>query len=244
MRALNAAELLDAWERSAAQPPAWRPLALLAAAGAAQAAVADWTVGRRDAELLRLRESAFGSRLAATAACPGCGERLELAFDAGEIRAHPEEAAAPAGELALALDGWDLRFRLPTGRDLAAAAAHDDLEAARRTLVGRCLLAVRRGGAAVDGSALPEAVVAALEERMEAADPQAHVRLALACPACGLGWQAPFDVDAFFWTELDAWARRTLAEVHALALAYGWNEAEILALSAARRHLYLEMVSA
>src|SRR5947209_2679538 len=106
MRALNAAELLDAWERSAAQPPAWRPLALLAAAGAASTApgappalpalpaIADWPVGRRDAELLRLRESTFGSRLAATAACPGCGERLELAFDAGEIRAQPEEAAA------------------------------------------------------------------------------------------------------------------------------------------------------
>ena len=36
----------------------------------------------------------------------------------------------------------------------------------------------------------------------------------------------------------------TLAEVHALAAAYGWTEAEVLALSAARRRAYLELVGA
>ncbi len=246
MRALSAAELLDAWERSAVQSPAWRPLALLAAAGVAvpPEAAADWTIGRRDAELLRLRERTFGSRFAATVACPECGERLELAFDAGEIRARDEDAAAPVGELAFAVAGCELRCRLPTGRDLAAVAAHGDLEAARRALVGRCLLSARRSGEEVTESDLPAEVVAAIEERMEAADPQAHVLLDLSCTSCARRWQAPFDVDAFFWAELDAWARRTLAEVHALAAAYGWSEAEVLALSAARRHLYLEMVGA
>jgi hypothetical protein len=33
-----------------------------------------------------------------------------------------------------------------------------------------------------------------------------------------------------------------LTEVHRLAQAYGWREAEILALSEARRHAYLELV--
>ena len=40
----------------------------------------------------------------------------------------------------------------------------------------------------------------------------------------------------------DAWALRTLAEVHRLASAYGWREQDILALSPARRQLYLGMV--
>ena len=33
-------------------------------------------------------------------------------------------------------------------------------------------------------------------------------------------------------------------EVHTLATAYGWSEAETLALGDARRAMYLEMVSA
>ena len=76
------------------------------------------------------------------------------------------------------------------------------------------------------------------------ADPQASVRLALTCPACAHGSERPFDVVAYLWIEVDAWARRTLAEVHALAAAYGWSEREILALSARRRQLYLELVRA
>jgi hypothetical protein len=32
--------------------------------------------------------------------------------------------------------------------------------------------------------------------------------------------------------------------VHTLASAYGWSESEILALSDARRRLYMEMVNA
>ena len=53
----------------------------------------------------------------------------------------------------------------------------------------------------------------------------------------------PLDVAAFFWTELNAWAVRLLREIHALASAYGWREADILALSPKRRDLYLELIS-
>ena len=37
---------------------------------------------------------------------------------------------------------------------------------------------------------------------------------------------------------------RILREVHTLAAAYGWSEAEILALSPARRRVYLELAAA
>jgi len=46
----------------------------------------------------------------------------------------------------------------------------------------------------------------------------------------------------FFWAELAAEAKRLLREVDALARAYGWREADILALSSQRRHAYLELV--
>jgi hypothetical protein len=88
---------------------------------------------------------------------------------------------------------------------------------------------------------LPDNVVDALAERMTAADPQAGVQLAVECPACGHSWEADFDIVSFFWSELNAWAQRTLYDVHTLARAYGWREGDILAMSAWRRQCYLEM---
>jgi hypothetical protein len=43
---------------------------------------------------------------------------------------------------------------------------------------------------------------------------------------------------------MEARAKRLLAEVHLIASAYGWSEAEILGLSRARRDFYLDMVRA
>ena len=43
------------------------------------------------------------------------------------------------------------------------------------------------------------------------------------------------------WLEIDAWARRTLRDVHALASAYAWSERDVLALSPTRRTLYREL---
>jgi hypothetical protein len=52
-----------------------------------------------------------------------------------------------------------------------------------------------------------------------------------------------FDIVSFFWTELSAQAKRLLREVHTLARGYGWREADILAMSARRRQLYLDLVT-
>jgi hypothetical protein len=79
---------------------------------------------------------------------------------------------------------------------------------------------------------------------MEEADPLAAIQLALSCPECGYQWQATFDIESFFWSEINAWANRTLHEVHALASRYGWCERDILAMSPWRRQAYLNMVHA
>ena len=71
---------------------------------------------------------------------------------------------------------------------------------------------------------LPDTVVAAISKDMAEADPQAEIELALACPACGHAWFALFDIAAFLWSEIHAWAQRTLHDVHILARAYGWRE--------------------
>jgi uncharacterized protein (UPF0212 family) len=236
MRPLSAQELLDAWERGLAEPPVRRALLLLAAAcpGADPEDLARESVGRRDARLLTLREWTFGPRLVSLASCPVCGERLETAFDVADIRvaSHEDVAEEP---ITLTVSGIELTFRLPNSADLLALTAAENVDGARRRLLGRCLL-----GTGADD--LSEDALQAVARRMAEADPQGDVELSLSCPACGHSWLASFDIATFFWTEVDAWARVLLHEIHLLASAYGWRESDILALSPWRRRSYLELI--
>jgi hypothetical protein len=79
---------------------------------------------------------------------------------------------------------------------------------------------------------------------MEDLDPQAELRLELACQGCGHRWMILLDVAPFFCREMAYLAVRLAREVNILARAYGWDEADILAMSPARRALYWGMVSA
>jgi hypothetical protein len=125
-------------------------------------------------------------------------------------------------------------WRSPNSRDVAAAAATGDAEAAERVLLERCA-----------GSAdLPAEVRAAVAQAMAEADPLAEVLVDVSCPACGEGFVADVDIPGFVWAELQARARRLLREVDVLARAYGWTEAEVLSLGDRRRGAYLELAEA
>lgn len=243
MRALSAFELLRVWERGLTQTPVQRALTLLAAAcpDTSPDALARLSIGQRDARLLTLREWTFGPQMVGLAACPACGARLELSFDVAEIRVTSE--VEPGEALSLSVDDHELRFRLPDSLDLAAIAGHEDAVESRRLLLERCLLNTQHDGEKTPSGPLPPDVLEAVVERMARADPQADVQLALACAECGHEWQVGFDIVTFFWSEICVWATRILHEVHILASAYGWREADVLAMSPWRRQFYLEMVS-
>ena len=237
MCALTASELLDVWERGQAAYPFQRAQALLELAypTTPPADLAGLTMGERDRRLLGLREATFGSHILAVATCAACTASLEVAFRTSDIMTPPSpNGAAHRAELG----GYLIEFRLPTGRDLAQA----DLDAPGVDLLRRCTIAAHHGGGLIDPAELPDDVVDAVVARMAEADPQARVDIAVACPTCGGNWETPFDVVSFFWTEIDSWAGRMLREVHTLASAYGWREADILALSPHRRRRYLELV--
>lgn len=146
-------------------------------------------------------------------------------------------------EYTLTLGEFQLRFRLPNSKDLAAVVGYQDVNTVRRLIGLRCVLEVSRDGVAVTGGELPPDVINQLAKQMAECDPQAEVLLNLDCPACNHNWQVIFDIVAFFWSELSAQAKRLLREVHTLARFYGWREADILAMSAIRRQFYLDLVS-
>jgi hypothetical protein len=79
---------------------------------------------------------------------------------------------------------------------------------------------------------------------LEQSDAASLTDVRFSCPRCGVGTTEPFDVTSFLFSELADWARQLLFDVHDLARAYGWTEAEILALPPRRRELYLEFVQA
>ena len=242
MRPLNASVLLEAWEHGLTQPPIQRALTLLAATSPESPLneLAQLSIGQRDARLLALRESVFGSHLTALATCPKCSERLELNFSVADLRAAPAEE----GDQALSLEaaGYETEFRLPNSFDLAAVADSQDIAGSRRVLLERCLLSARQDSEERTLKELPAEVLDAIAEQMARADPQADVRLNLSCPQCDHQWEMVFDIASFLWSELNAWAYRVLREVHALASAYGWREQDILAMSPWRRQLYLEVI--
>jgi hypothetical protein len=243
MRALSAGELLSVWEHGVSQRPSQRALALLAVACADDTSperLSGLSIGQRDQHLLRLRERTFGPQLAAISACPACSEVLEFEVNAADVRV--AAASERAKTFALTDADYEVQFRLPNTLDLATLDPTADGQTNGQHLLRCCVATARRGGAEVPADELPPEIVAAVSERMADADPQSDVRLELACPHCEHRWHTPLDIVSFFWSEINAWALRLLNDVHALASAYGWREADILAMTPTRRQAYLELI--
>jgi hypothetical protein len=244
MRALSSAELLRLWEQGLQQTPVDRALALLEAACVAspEKSPAQFSIGQRDAHLLALREQTFGPEIDALAQCKQCGQELELRFAANAVRVDSGESAQHS--MTLTNGGYDVHFRLPNSEDLREAqAVPDGVAQTIQLLLQRCVLESRLGETEVSVEQLPASVITAISERMAHADPQADVELTLSCPNCQHEWQERFEIESFFWAEIHAWAGRTLREVHQLASAYGWSEAEIMAVSPLRRSFYLDLIA-
>lgn len=242
MDGISVADLLTCWERVLSRTPAERAVGMLGAAlpEASGDELAEWSVGRRDAALLRLRERLFGPMLSAAAACPRCHVSVELSFAVGDILVSAPEDASKS--LSFTHDEFAIEFRLPNSMDMALVTADLDAAGNVHRLLSRCAKRIERSGECIPFEETPEEIKVLLADRIAAADPQADIQLALTCPDCSQQWHAPFDIVSYLWTELDAWARRIVGEVHTLATAYGWCEADILAMSQIRRQMYMEMV--
>ena len=236
--ALREEELLQVWEQGWNAPPLARAVLLAAAAGGQPPeATAALPIGARDRLLWHLRARLFGTWLEAITRCPVCRTEVEIGLDQQDLLAgHPE----PEPEVTVHHNGQPYRFRTPASTDLAVVSAVSAVAEGPGpdpavALIRQC---VAEGDPEVF-AADPGPVLAAWEQ----ADPLAEVTLRMTCPDCDQEWDETLDVAAYLWRELDAWCRRTLADVHDLARAYGWSEPQVLALSPWRRQIYLGLVT-
>lgn len=242
MKALSTAELLSIWEYGSSQPPVMKALMLLTSAcpEASQEELARLSIGQRDGRLLTLRESMFGPEFIGLAICPACGIQLELTFNSADVKA--ETGYEHKEPLYLTLDDYEVKFRLPDSNDLIVLADNKEVTDGDKVLLSRCLLEIWRNSEDLPIEQMPEKVADAITECMAQADPQADVQLDLRCTACGHSWSTSFDILSFFWSEIENWARRILHDIHIIASMYGWDEADILAMSSMRRQFYLDMI--
>jgi len=244
MNNLSALELLNIWEQGRRQTLAWQALLLLAASCPEKSIdeLAKLSIGHRDALLLTLREKTFGQLLNGIVTCAKCGEQLELTMKVADILV--DKKIGPK-ELTTTIDRYEVIFRLPDSTDIDFLDETIDLAAARLMIYDRCILSIcdtsEKKEISVD--ALPAEVMNEISDRISKADPQADMLIDLSCPSCSREWQMGFDIVSFFWSEINTWAYRILYEVRNLAMAYGWSERDILAMSPRRRQIYLEMIN-
>ena len=232
MRTLTQAELLSLWETGRRLSSLDRAVLMAGAvAGSGRGDPADWPLGVRNYALAQLHRIHFGDSIRGYTRCRQCGAQLEFEFD---LTAMENEDTTPIQQL-VSVGKW--KFRLPTSRVLAVAASAASESAAARRLVGECCAETEAANPEWTDSEL-----VAIEEQLAAADPLAEIRLHFDCPACAASFDESLDLPIFVWAEVEAAARRVLAEIHALASVYGWTEAQILSLSPMRRATYLEMV--
>ncbi len=194
------------------------------------------TVGDRDALLLHLRRASLGEEMDSIFECPACGSKMDVNLRVSDLLVPPTPHESHHFQVESRRRKRPIRFRLPTGEDQEqiAALAGNDLEGAAAELRARCL--TRRTRLTREESDLVDAEMARL-------DPQAEILLDLLCPSCGADSQVPFDIADHLLHELAAFAVDLYRQIHLLAVAYHWSEAELMRMDRRRRLRYVDLLS-
>lgn len=187
---------------------------------------AHWLIGDRNRAIISVLCAGYGAPDELWARCPDCDEMHEVPFNPSWILDQVPQGPAGVG-FAAQTDAGEIELRLPVGADLTALG---DAADAANALLARCASRVA-----------PE-LGPVLEEEITARDPCAELRFGLTCVGCGSKFSGNLDPLALLLTEMDR-NGGVLAEIDHLARVYHWTEADLLALPAWRRRLYLRQMA-
>jgi hypothetical protein len=197
------------------------------------------TLAETDRVLAAIYRSLYGDEVECYTDCNACGSSYALSFTLTDLW-DDVTAQTPEDERLLAeLEGPDsrgvygldgLRFRLPTGDDLAEVAClrPEEMVAALRA---RCVLE--------EDSGVGEEV---LDRALALAGPTLDTDLDGLCPECGAEQLVPFRLDEFLFAALRRESSLLTREVHELARAYRWSRREILEMPRHERRQHTGLV--
>jgi hypothetical protein len=227
--------LLEADVAEAARAPT-RPEAIAAVLAASLARIGDAPV---DADLIATLPAGDArflmSRLARhfgcdqrwiTADCASCGKPFDFPVALGDLPA----AQGDGGTGTVPTSIGPVTVRPPTCADQIAIA--------RARGGDRASLLLQRCITPSDLSGLSDGDLLAIDAAIAARSPSIPAGASAQCPDCGHGNAVP--VSASDW--LADLGDGPLEDVHVIASAYGWHEADILALPRAKRAAYLRFI--
>jgi hypothetical protein len=210
-------------------------------------------VADRQYLLLNLRAITFGDQVQATVRCPwtDCGRKIDIDFSLSDVPVKESQDKGPIYKMELspeaAREDQDehpdraIVFRLPNGEDQEvitplAAVPDADAEAALELLLKRC---IQQGGS----RSLSPLALEEIERRMDAVAPKVELAIEGQCRDCGRDFAVPFDLQEFFFHELQTSQALLHREVHYLAYHYHWSEREIMAMPRDKRRRYIEVLT-
>ncbi len=209
--------------------------------------------------MLRLRELTFGEQVQATLLCPwpGCGSKMDIDFSLRDIPVRESQDKGPFYRMELseaaaytANEGEkfsEIVFRLPVGGDQETLSplVYKNEAQAFTMLLKHCIQKIgpyEHPEEELIYKLSPRARME-IEREMARVAPQIELAMEAVCPECQRPFEAPFDLQRFFFGELETTMGLLYREIHYLAYHYHWSEKEILEMPREKRHRYIEILA-
>lgn len=221
--------------------------------GMTRAQIRELSMGDRELLMLLARRRLFGNIMQCVLKCPSCDEKLDVELSVDDLIVESDAVRQVRYEELIEADDTRFRviFHLPTGGDVerALCSADSGLEGAAKALARGCIDSVSqvsddRGSPLEETEEWPDSVFQMISARIEQLDPQAEIELQSKCQACGYEFRQSVDPGGYLVHELTARQCVKYQEVHQLARAYHWSEAEILRMGSRKRQIYLDLLAA
>lgn len=246
MQNLTDEDILYLWESNIDSHPMDKALAILSRALPEfnRDQLAYLTQGKRDNLLLQVRQSTFGDRLQSFAQCPECGKVAEFPLSCERL-CRCYNVIMDISRVISDNDEGRVSVRLSNGKGLERVELYQykNKFEEKNVVYHKRVYKTNAGLAQSLAQPLPYEIDFTLNQSLANADPLPELIIAIDCPSCNCQWQAALDVISMLWKEIAMAATQVIQEVHELALAYGWREQDVLALTSMRRAAYLKLLA-
>lgn len=186
--------------------------------------------------MVELAQALGVSFLQSTYACENCREPFHVFLDLARLPLYPDGPRDASA--VIATTAGSVRVRVPTGADQIRISHLDDDASAVRLLVALCVSPSGDCSAGDLTAQLSSEDLAAVDAMLEELAPNIPWAAEAGCPECQHLNIIP--IDAAAW--LPRLADGPLGDIHEIAMAYGWSERDIVALTRTQRLKYLALI--